>query len=223
MRRTQTLTFIVTAGGSGTRMQADLPKQFIVINEEVVLMRTLRVFYEYCKEALLILVLPQAQISYWEDLCIFHEFTIPHKIVAGGDTRYQSVKNGLSGAPEEGIIAIHDGVRPLVDASVIAQCVDKAKCYGAAIPVIPVVDSMRMLTDEGSEMVDRQAFRCVQTPQAFDALRIKQAYEQPWEPGFTDDASVYEKTFGNVCLTEGSKKNIKLTHPEDLELAKAWW
>jgi 2-C-methyl-D-erythritol 4-phosphate cytidylyltransferase len=216
-------TFIITAGGSGTRMQRELPKQFLKINSEVVLMRTLRVFHSFNPQAHIILVLPEAQMRFWEQLCKEEQFAIPHKLVKGGETRFHSVQNGLACVGNTGIVAIHDGVRPLVSAKTIEKALQAAKLHGASVPVQEITDSIRQLTSAGSVPVNRSSYRLVQTPQCFQASIIKHAYEQEWHESFTDDASVVEKAGYKVHLTSGNRTNIKITHPEDLAIASLWW
>jgi len=216
-------TFIITAGGSGTRMQRELPKQFLKINNEVVLMRTLRIFHSFDPKAHIILVLPESQLHFWEQLCHEEQFAVPHKLVKGGKTRFHSVQNGLAYVASKGIVAIHDGVRPLVSAKTIEEALQAAKLHGATVPVQEITDSIRELTSTGSVPVNRANFKLVQTPQCFHASLIKQAYEQEWHESFTDDASVVEKAGYKVHLTSGNRTNIKITHPEDLAIASLWW
>lgn len=216
-------TFIITAGGAGARMRSDLPKQFLKIHNEVVLMRTLRVFHSYNPKARLVLVLPEAQLPFWEQLCLREQFTLSHTLVKGGKTRFHSVQNGLACINDEGIVAIHDGVRPLVSEKTIDKAIKAARLYGASVPVLEITDSLRQLKNNGSTPVNRSSFRAVQTPQCFKASIIKEAYQQSWEEGFTDDASVVEKAGYEVHLTPGNRTNIKITHPEDIDIASVWW
>lgn len=212
-------TLIVVAGGKGERMQSKLPKQFIELMGKPILMHTLEVFYGYDSEMQIVLVLPESQFDYWNELCEKHAFAVPHRIAAGGSTRFQSVCNGLSLAPDEGLIAVHDGVRPLVATSTIHACLAEAATSHAAIPVTEVVESLREIKDSSSIAVNRANYKLVQTPQVFDAQLLKQAYLQPYKEGFTDDASVVEAFGAKVSLVPGNRENIKITNPNDLKIA----
>lgn len=212
---------IVVAGGKGLRMGGDIPKQFIPVKGKPVLMRTLEAFYAYDDSISLILVLPETQQEYWRQLCKDCGFTLPHQIATGGETRFHSVKNGLSLVRNEGLVAVHDGVRPFVSQKVIAACYAAAAEKGAAIPVIDVVETLRRLKGGGaSETVARDSYRLVQTPQVFSVDLLKRAYEQTYVPIFTDDASVVEAFGHPVCLVAGNRENIKLTTPFDLKMAE---
>lgn len=213
---------IIVAGGKGLRMGGELPKQFIPIEGRPVLMRTLDTFHACDESIQIILVLPRDHQDYWRELCAQYQFAVPHRIADGGATRFHSVQNGLSlvDAPEA-LVAIHDGVRPFVSHEVISRCYAEAEAHGAVVPVIPVVETVRQLTDEGSVTVDRNAYRLVQTPQTFRATLLRRAYEQPYTDAFTDDASVVEALGEAVTLVDGNRENIKLTTPFDLIVAKA--
>lgn len=213
---------IIVAGGKGLRMGGELPKQFIPIEGRPVLMRTLDTFHACDESIQIILVLPRDHQDYWRELCVQYQFAVPHRIADGGATRFHSVQNGLSlvDAPEA-LVAVHDGVRPFVSHEVISRCYAEAEAHGAVVPVIPVVETVRQLTDEGSVTVDRNAYRLVQTPQTFRATLLRRAYEQPYTDAFTDDASVVEALGEAVTLVDGNRENIKLTTPFDLIVAKA--
>lgn len=211
---------LIVAGGKGERMQTDIPKQFIEIKGKPILMYTLEVFRRYDAEMNLILVLPTVQINFWKALCKKYAFDTPHQIIAGGSTRFQSVKNGLDSILVPALIAVHDGVRPLVSTDSIARCFDKAEAFGTAIPVVDSVDSIRQITPEGSQSVDRSLFKLVQTPQVFDSEILKKAYEQDFSQLFTDDASVVESVGIKIHLVEGNRENIKITTAFDLEMAE---
>ncbi len=213
-------TVIIVAGGKGERMQTTVPKQFLIVHKQPVLMHTLRCFYTFDPGMKIIVVLPEAQIQRWAGLCLDLNFEVPHSIVFGGSNRFQSVKNGLAVAPSTGLIGIHDGVRPLVSAGTIAACFQKAAATGAAIPVADVVESIRQLTTDGSMAVDRSQYKLVQTPQVFDAVILKTAYQQEYSPLFTDDASVVESSGHPVALVPGNPENIKITTPGDLVIAR---
>lgn len=211
---------IVVAGGKGERMNADIPKQFIEIKGKPILMRTLEAFKNYDASMLLILVLPSNQIEYWNELCVKYSFSIYHQIVTGGLTRFQSVKNGLEMVKHSALVAIHDGVRPFVSAETISRCFDEAEKHDAAIPVFDLVDSIRQLSETGSRSVDRTAYKLVQTPQVFDSLILRKAYEQDFSSKFTDDASVVEALGMKIYLVDGNRENIKITTEFDLKIAE---
>jgi len=211
---------LIVAGGSGIRMGYQLPKQFLEISGKPVLMHTLKVFERFGPTMEIILVLPQEHHNLWSGLCIEHGFTIHHRVVTGGQTRFQSVKNGLSVISGEGIVFIHDGVRPLVSEATLQRCLDTALQYGNAIPAVPVGESVRWSDGTSSHPIDRNNFFLVQTPQTFQISLIKNAYQQEESPDFTDDASVLEKTRETIRLVEGNRDNIKITWPADLTFAE---
>jgi len=220
MNMTRTKIAIIVAGGKGTRMQADIPKQFIEIHGKPVLMHTLEAFHRYDDSIQLILVLPASQLNAWKKLCLKHAFLLPHQIVSGGETRYNSVLNGLAQIKTPALIAVHDGVRPFVSNGTIKRCFDEAEKHGSAIPVIDIVDSIRQITKTGSQSVDRTNYKLVQTPQVFDSEILKKAYEQDFSTLFTDDASVVEALGLKITLVEGNRENIKITTAFDLILAE---
>ena len=211
---------IIVAGGKGLRMGGDIPKQFLPVCGKPVLMRTLEAFHAYDTSIHLILVLPVSQQAYWKQLCEEYQFNLAHEIADGGETRFHSVKNGLALIKEDGLVGVHDGVRPFVSQEVIARCYDEALSLKAVIPVVGVVETVRHLTEEGSETVPRDQYKLVQTPQVFDVALLRRAYEQTYTDMFTDDASVVEALGENVYLVEGNRENIKLTTPFDLKLAE---
>ena len=213
---------IIVAGGKGMRMGKDLPKQFLPIDGTPILMHTLQAFYDYDPSMTLIVVLPSDQQAYWSKLCGDYHFTIPHVVVKGGETRFHSVKNGLACINEEGLVAVHDGVRPFVHCDTIDRCFAAAQESGAAVPVVEVVDSLRKVEDEESKAVSRRDYRIVQTPQVFDISLLKEAYKQPYTVDFTDDASVVEAYGRKISLVEGNRENIKITSPFDLVIAEAF-
>ena len=212
---------IIVAGGKGLRMGSDLPKQFLPIGNKPVLMRTMEVFREFDVNLQIILVLPLAQQEFWEQLCEKYHFTVEHTIADGGETRFHSVKNGLAKVQGSGLVGVHDGVRPFVSVEVIRNCYDLAKQYKAVIPVVDVVETLRHLTNTGSETVSRNDYKLVQTPQVFDTELLRQAYAQEYTPFFTDDASVVEAMGGAVYLAPGNRENIKITTPFDLKIGSA--
>lgn len=212
---------LIVAGGKGLRMGSELPKQFLPIGGEPVLMRTIEAFYAYNSEIQIILVLPCSQQPYWADLCREHHFSIPHRVADGGETRFHSVKNGLAFVKTSGLVGVHDGVRPFVAGEVIARCYTLAAEKKAVVPVIDVVETVRHLEGGESVTVNRDEYKLVQTPQVFDADLLKKAYEQPYTADFTDDASVVEALGSPVFLTAGNRENIKITTPFDLKIATA--
>jgi 2-C-methyl-D-erythritol 4-phosphate cytidylyltransferase len=213
---------IIVAGGSGTRMGGPVPKQYMPIGNLPILMRTIRVFFENDPSSTLLLVIPGNDFEYWEKLCKQHQFEVPHQVVAGGRSRFQSVRNGLNAIEaNEGLVAIHDGVRPFVSQEVIHRSFAVASESGSAIAVMPLKDSIRKLTDEGKSFYqERQYFRLVQTPQTFQLSKIKKAFEIGELHHFTDDATVYEHQGWQVTLIPGNLENIKITTPEDLGYAE---
>lgn len=211
---------IIVAGGIGKRMGTDVPKQFLLLKGKPLLMHTIERFYSYDTAIEIILVLPKEQIAYWQQLCAQHNFTIQHQIAEGGRERFYSVKNGIEKLSKTGIVAIHDGVRPFVNNNTIDSCFKKAAETGAAIPVMPVVESLRKLNEENSFAVNRSEFVSVQTPQCFNIDLLKKAYEQSFSSEFTDDASVVEKAGAKVALVNGNVENIKITTLQDLVLAE---
>ena len=217
-------TIIIVAGGSGTRFGARLPKQFLDLDGTPILMRTIQAFGENRDGSFdVILTLPEGQMDLWRSLCEQQGFDLPHRVVPGGETRWHSVKHALDslgGASDIDVIAVHDGVRPLVTPDLISRVLDAAREGGAAIPVVTLNDSVRQLDGDGSHALDRSMLRAVQTPQAFDARLLLEAYGQPFDPTFTDDASVVECLGHEVTLVEGDPRNLKITRPMDLALAK---
>lgn len=211
---------IVVAGGRGTRMGGDTPKQFLPLAGSTVLMHTLDRMAAAEPEAALILALPHDQQEEWQRLCNVYNYTRPHTVTDGGDTRFQTVSNALELVPNNALVAIHDGVRPLVSTSVVQQAFATAATTGAAIPVMPVVESLREVVGDTSHAVERSAYRAVQTPQVFNSTLLKKAYNVPYRAEFTDDASVYEASGHNVYLIDGNRENIKITIPQDIALAE---
>ena len=209
---------IIVAGGKGLRMGSDIPKQFLPIGGKPVLMRTLERFRTYSDDLQIILVLPEAQQDYWRQLCEEYHFDVEYQLANGGQTRFHSVQNGLALVPDnaEGVVGVHDGVRPFPSIEVIRNCYETAREKKAVIPVIPVVETVRHLENEGSVTVPRNDYRLVQTPQTFDIQLLKAANHQPYNDGFTDDASVVESYGHAITLVEGNRENIKITTPYDM-------
>ena len=234
---------IIVAGGKGLRMGSDIPKQFLPIGGKPVLMRTLERFREYDADLQIILVLPEAQQDYWHQLCEEYHFDVAYTLANGGQTRFHSVQNGLAKVPNdaEGVVGVHDGVRPFPSIEVIRNCYETARTAKAVIPVIPVVETLRHISSNGqtqtdtdkkeslspevrckkeSRTVPRDEYRLVQTPQTFDIQLLKAANRQPYNDGFTDDASVVESYGHQITLVEGNRENIKITTPYDLKIAE---
>jgi len=213
---------IIVAGGKGLRMGGEIPKQFLLLNKMPVLMHTIEAFYQYDPKINIILVLPENQKSYWQELCEIHPFKISHTLVSGGETRFHSVKNGLQWVEKDSIVAIHDGVRPLVSNAVITRTFNQVESGKAVCPVIPLVDSIRKKTETGTKSVNRGNYCLVQTPQVFLSNLLIDAYTQDFSDKFTDDISVIE-AFGSCepVMVEGNSENIKITTPIDLATAEA--
>ena len=211
---------LIVAGGSGSRMQNDTPKQFLQMGGSPILLRTLEVFHHFDSAIQIVLVLPPNQIKRWKELQKEYHCKVPHAIVEGGNSRFQSVKNGLALIPQEAIVAIHDGVRPFISSHILQAAYATASEKRSAIVCVPLKESIRRLTAAGNQAEDRSLFRLVQTPQAFQARLIKKAYRQPELRHFTDCASVAEADGNTLTLIEGSYDNIKITTPEDILLAE---
>ena len=211
---------IIVAGGSGTRMQASVPKQFLLLNGLPVLMHTIKAFQNSQSEPAIILVLPQAHRQYWDDLCAEHNFTIPHQIANGGETRFHSVKNGLSLIEGDAVIAVHDAVRPLTGKAIIDEAFTYAAQNGNCIVAVQSRDSIRQVKNELSAALVRDEIYLVQTPQVFRSDILRKAYQQHYQHSFTDDASVVEQLGININIVPGSYTNIKITFPEDIAIAE---
>lgn len=211
---------IIVAGGSGKRLGGPVPKQFQTVKGRPLLMWTIEAFHRYDPAMRLIVVLPREHFDIWKALCMGHRFLIGHEVVAGGEQRWHSVKAGLDKVEDDGLVAVHDGVRPLVSQELIARCFDAADRQAAAIPVVPVVPSIRETTAEGSRALDRSKLLAVQTPQCFHADLLRAAFEQPYDPAFTDEATLVERLGVRVALVEGEDGNIKVTTPMDLRLVE---
>lgn len=212
---------IIVAGGTGSRMQATIPKQFLLLNGLPVLMHTIQAFYDSNSQPQIILVLPADAISYWDELCKQYNFDTPHKVVSGGKTRFHSVKNGLDTIIDtNAIVAIHDAVRPLTSVQIIDNSFIDAAKYGNAVVAVKSRDSIRQVKNEVSASLIRDEIYLVQTPQTFQLTQLKKGYEQVYDPKFTDDASVVEETGIAIRLVDGDYRNIKITFPEDIAIAE---
>lgn len=202
-------------------MKTDTPKQFLELNGLPILMHTIKAFYSYDQNMKIILVLPEGDLLYWEKLCLANAFNIPVTIVKGGATRFESVRNGLDRIEgNQGVVAVHDGVRPLISQRLIHEAFSTAVDKGNAVAAIALKDSVRKVTQGGSEAVDRATYRLVQTPQVFSLSIIKKAYAVAQHASFTDDASVVEASGHPIQLIEGDGTNLKITTPEDLLVAE---
>lgn len=212
-------TAIITAGGIGKRMNSDVPKQFLLLGGTPILMHTIRRFYDFEYSIEILVTLPRDWWSYWEELCEKHNFEIPVQLIEGGKERYDSVKKALQVAKGE-IIAVHDGVRPLVNNKTIQNAFQLAEQKGSGIPVVPFKESIRRQSKDGNQAVNRRDYVLVHTPQCFNSDWLKEAYEQPFSDEFTDDASVVEKSGKTIHLSESNEENIKITTPNDLKIAE---
>lgn len=212
---------IITAGGKGTRMGSDLPKQFMPVDGLPMIMYSIRAFKSYSDRIAIVLVLPEDAMAAWDRILGQYPPGIGIRIAAGGETRFSSVKNGLELTGDTGLVAIHDAARPLVSAALINRCFRHAEKSGNALPVIPLTDSLREISNDESRPANREHFRRVQTPQVFEAGLIRKAYEQAYRPSFTDDATVAESLGVKIDLVEGEERNIKITHPHDIAVAEA--
>lgn len=212
---------VIVAGGKGVRMNSALPKQFLPLCDKPILYHTIRAFIDAYADVKIILVLPEDNISYTQ--MVLQAFTdrIDLTIITGGATRFHSVQNGLQAIDGDGVVFVHDGVRPLLSTSLIHACYDQAVEKGSAIPAIAVSDSMRIVDGEDSRPVDRNKMRSIQTPQTFRTDIILSAFEQEYSDEFTDEATVAEAAGYKVALIEGEKSNIKITTPEDMKVAES--
>ena len=212
-------TIIFTAGGSGMRMNTDVPKQFIPVGEKPMLMWAMEAFESFDASLHKIIVLPADRVDLWKDLCKEFEFTIDHQIVEGGQTRFESVKKGIENTANAGLTGIHDGVRPFPSTETIRNAFEKAEKLGTAIPYVDSTDSLRQIKEDGSEIVDRSKIKRIQTPQVFQTEIIKKAYQQNYKESFTDDASVVEAMDQPIHLSPGNEENLKVTTRMDLRIA----
>jgi 2-C-methyl-D-erythritol 4-phosphate cytidylyltransferase len=213
---------LIVAGGKGTRIKSRLPKQFLELKGKPILLHTLEAFYRYSEKIEIVLVLPEDDFEIWKAICKKFNFNKPVILQKGGETRFQSVKNGLSKIEGPGLVAIHDGVRPLVSEDIIGASFRLAAVHQSAVAAVRLKDSIRITDQDNTKAVDRSRFRLIQTPQTFDVDLIKQAYQMKEDVSLTDDASVAEKSGLVISLFEGSYENIKITTPEDLIIAEAF-
>ena len=207
---------IILAGGIGTRMKTDLPKQFLLLRGKPIIFHTIEKFYNYNNQISIVIVLPKTSMDYWFNLCLKYKFSIPHQTAEGGSERFYSVQNGLLLVDENSLVAIHDAVRSGVGLDTIKRCFKMTREKGNAIPIIPITDSLRRVDANSTTAVDRKNMYAVQTPQCFASELIKKAYKQNFSASFTDDASVLEKTGASLNFVQGNRENIKVTFPDDL-------
>jgi len=212
---------LIVAGGKGTRIKSKTPKQFLEVLGLPILMHTINAFYRYSENITVILVLPEDDFSTWESLCKKYHFSKNLMLQKGGDSRFQSVKNGLTKIVGDGLVAIHDGVRPLVSEDIIGASFRLAAVHQSAVAAVRLKESIRMTDQDNTKAMDRSRFRLIQTPQTFQVDLIRKAYELKEDPSLTDDASVAERAGHTISLFEGSYENIKITTPEDLIVAEA--
>jgi 2-C-methyl-D-erythritol 4-phosphate cytidylyltransferase len=215
------LYVVIVAGGSGKRMGAEIPKQFLELAGRPVLMHTIERFKSFNEAIEIITVLPENQLRHWLELQEKYSFSVPQTLVKGGSARFYSVRNGLQFVNAPGLVAIHDGVRPFVSLDTIKRCFETAEKLGNAIPSISITESLRIISDKGSNPINRLLVRQIQTPQVFRAELLKKAYQQDYKPEYTDDATVLESTGEKINLVEGNRENIKITNPEDLLISNA--
>jgi 2-C-methyl-D-erythritol 4-phosphate cytidylyltransferase len=217
MEATENHAVIFVAGGTGTRMGSPLPKQFLTLNNTPILIHTLRNFFAFNRNFEMIVVMHHDYISFWKDLCLQFEDVPEHTVVAGGEERFHSVKNGIEAVSADiQHIAIHDAVRPLVSHETLTRCFNTLNEHNAVVPAIPINDSIREVHGVLNKSVDRSLYKRIQTPQCFESSMLKEAYSKPFSPLFTDDASVVEANGHSVFLVEGNLENIKITSPIDL-------
>lgn len=212
---------VIVAGGKGTRMGANTPKQFLLLNGVPILMHTIQAFLRWDKNAEIVLVLPKTEQEQWNELVGKHNFTTQLTLTTGGATRFDSVYKGLQKTTGD-IVAIHDGVRPLVSSQTIQNCFDAAVKHGNGIPCIPINDSIRKTNGDENQMVNRENYFRIQTPQVFQRSVILDGFKQPYSDAFTDDASVIEKAGEKIYLVDGNEENIKITRPSDLKIAEVF-
>jgi len=211
----------VVAGGKGTRIKSSLPKQFMEICGKPVLFHTLEAFHRYSHSLSIVLVLPADDFGTWTELVSKYKFSMPVTLQSGGETRFQSVKRGLEKLKGSGLVAVHDGVRPLISENIIAASFRLADVHKTAVAAVRLKESIRMTDQDTTRAIDRSKYRLIQTPQTFDLDLLRSAYEQTEDPAMTDDASVVEKAGHSISLFEGSYENIKITTAEDLVVAEA--
>jgi 2-C-methyl-D-erythritol 4-phosphate cytidylyltransferase len=212
---------LIAAGGSGSRMNNPLPKQFAALGDKPLLFHTFSRFLSYAPDMEFVLVIPEAYIDFWKEMCVDHHFHAKHRIATSGPTRFHSVKSGLRYVPDGSLVAIHDGVRPFVSLDTIARTFSNAEKYGSAIPIVTMNESVRVVDGAFSKSLNRRSLRAVQTPQCFQSTEIKKAYNTNYDESFTDDATVFEASGNRLFLVDGNQENVKITNPADLIYAEA--
>jgi 2-C-methyl-D-erythritol 4-phosphate cytidylyltransferase len=213
---------LIVGGGSGSRMQSDIPKQFMLLNGRPVLMHTIEAFHSSDPAPDIIVVLSKDFHQYWKDLCAQHHFSIPYQLVAGGEQRFHSVRNGLKYVSGDAIVAIHDAVRPCITHQLIDSAFAQAVLLGNAVAAVKSRDSIRQKTETGTVSLNREDIYLIQTPQVFRSEILNKAYQQEYQTEFTDDASVVERSGVTIMLIEGDTRNLKITYPEDILVAEAY-
>ena len=214
-------TALIVAGGSGLRMGSLIPKQFLLLKNKPILQHTLEKFYSTGIFDSIIIVLPKSERKNWEKLIAEYKITVPHTIVDGGSSRYESVKNGLRIVESDGLIAIHDGVRPFVTTDLIKRCMNELIQNSNAIPSVSLSDTIRKVDGDSSKIIDRESLKAIQTPQCFHTALLKSAYELFDDGTMTDDSAVFEKAGNKIRLIDGDPSNIKITVPNDIARAEA--
>ncbi|WP_411274645.1 2-C-methyl-D-erythritol 4-phosphate cytidylyltransferase [Daejeonella sp.] len=211
---------IIVAGGAGSRMQSEFPKQFMLLNGRPIIMHTIEAFYNSCVTPIINVVLGADFHEYWRTLCTKYNFMIPHQLIDGGEQRFHSVKNGLEYVEDPAIVAVHDAVRPCVSRELIESAYEQAEVMGNAVAAVKSSDSVRQKTQSGSVSLDRENIYLIQTPQVFSSEILKKAYEQDYRQNFTDDASVVEMSGVRINMIEGDIRNLKITYPQDILVAE---
>jgi 2-C-methyl-D-erythritol 4-phosphate cytidylyltransferase len=211
---------IIVAGGTGNRMKGEVPKQFMLLNGKPVILYSIEAFYAFDPLGQIILVIHPDYLALWKTLTLEHKISIPFRVVEGGGTRFDSVKNGLKLIEEDGLVAVHDAARPVINSRFIGDLFAEASTSGSAIPVVPLNDTIRVIDGDASHQLDRTFLRSVQTPQVFRVSELQRAYTQPYQTGFTDDGSVMEASGFRIHLAAGNQGNIKITHLQDISVAE---
>jgi 2-C-methyl-D-erythritol 4-phosphate cytidylyltransferase len=211
---------IIVAGGTGSRMHGEIPKQFMLLCGKPVILYSMETFHAYDPSINIILVIHPDYLPLWEQQCTEFKISVPFHVVAGGETRFDSVKNGLTLLDDEGFVAVHDAARPVIDAGFISKIYSEAEKYGSAMPGVALNDTIRKINGDTSHQLDRSSLRAMQTPQVFKVSELKRAYMQSYRPAYTDDASVMQSAGFPLHLTEGKPENIKITNPLDILFAE---
>ena len=211
---------IIVAGGTGSRMRGDMPKQFMLLNGKPVIQYSIDAFHAFDPDCQIIIVIHPDYMAYWEELCSEFSITTAHTAVRGGENRFDSVKNGLAHIEGDGLVAVHDAARPVISAGFVGKQFSEAAIHGTAIPGTVLNDTIRIIEGDGSRQLDRGFLRAMQTPQVFRVSELKQAYAQTFQALFTDDASVVQSAGFPLHLTQGRPENIKITNPQDIAIAE---